>query len=145
MAKLETEHVFAGNVEDVFEGIIQYEKYPEYLPGVTEIEVLPAEKSGSSCQVRYELNIIKTFYYVLDMYEEKPGKIWWQLAESNLMKENNGSWQLTEKGSEKTAATYSLEIKFKGLVPSAVTNKVAKSSMPAMLEGFQKLIDDTKK
>jgi ribosome-associated toxin RatA of RatAB toxin-antitoxin module len=144
LAKLETEHVFTGSIDQVFQGIVQYPKYPQYLPGVTDIEILPADKPGSSCQVRYELNIIKTFYYVLDMYEESPSRVWWQLADSNVMKENNGSWTLSKKGKDKTAAVYTLDIKFKGLVPSTITSKVAKANIPGMLEGFQKLIDECK-
>ena len=141
MAKLETNHVFDGKIEDVFNAIGMYDKYPEYIPGVTSIEVLPAKAAGSKCRVRYELNLIKTFYYVLNMYEEKPGRIWWDLEESNIMKVSNGSWQLTADG-DKTKAIYSLEIKFRGLIPSAVTDKIAKTNLPGTMEGFQRLIND---
>lgn len=144
MAKLETEHIFKSSVKEAFEGIRQYQKYPEYLPGVTKIEILPAKAKGSTCQVRYEINIIKKFYYVLDMFEDEPGRLWWSLDDSNLMKTNDGEWLLTEKDSGLTKARYSLDIKFRGLVPSAVTDKVAQANLPSMLAGFQRLIDDTK-
>ena len=65
MAALETEHTFEGSLEKVFGAIGQYSKYPQYIPGVTKIEVLPAKVKGSKCQVRYELNIIKTFFLVI--------------------------------------------------------------------------------
>ncbi len=142
MAKLKTEHVFTGNLEKVFAGICEFKKYPKYLPGVTKIEVLPAQEKNSICQVRYELNIIKTFYYVLNMFEEKPNKIWWELSESNLMNKNDGSWTFKEKKDGSTKATYTLDLQFKGLVPSAITDRVAKANLPAMMEGFQKLIDE---
>lgn len=141
MAKLETEHVFNGSIEKVFSGLRNYQHYPEYLPGVTGIEVLPPQESGSSCQVRYELKIIKEFYYILNMYEKAPDKIWWDLADSNIMKANSGSWKLRPKSDSQTQATYQLDIKLKGFVPSAVTDKVAESNLSAMLAGFQKLVD----
>ena len=144
MAKLETEHVFDGAMAKVFVGIKQFEKYPQYLPAVDSIKILPATEKGSTCQVRYELNIIKKFYYILNMYEESPGKMWWTLAESNIMKTNDGGWKLSAKGESQTKALYTLDIKFKGLVPSAITDQVAKANMPAMLAGFQKLINDQK-
>jgi ribosome-associated toxin RatA of RatAB toxin-antitoxin module len=143
VAKLDTKHIFTGNIDLVFESIRKYGLYPEYLPGVTGIEVLPAQAEGSTCQVRYELNLIKKIYYVLDMYEESPNKIWWQLADSNIMKQNNGSWLLDSKGSSQTKATYSLDIKFKGLVPGAITDQIAKANLPGMLIGFQKIIDQS--
>lgn len=144
MATLETEHVFEGDLASVFAAIGQYEKYPEYIPGVTKIEVLPPKASGSKCQVRYELNIIKTFYYTLDMFEQSPSKIWWSLADSNIMKHSNGSWDLKSAGTGKTKAVYKLDIKFKGLIPGAITDQVAKANIPAMMAGFQKLISGTK-
>ena len=143
MAKLETEHIFRGGVADVFEGIRQYEKYPDYLPGVTKVKILEAKAPGSTCQVRYEINIIKKFFYVLNMFEDKPGRIWWNLDDSNLMKANDGEWTLTAKDKGRTKAKYALEVKFRGLVPSAITDKVAQANLPAMLTGFQKIIDET--
>lgn len=144
MAKLETEHIFSGTVPQCFRGIRQYAKYPDYMPGITSAEVLPPKVKGSVCQVRYEINIIKKFYYVLDMFETEPNKIWWQLDESNIMKSNDGSWNLQEAGLDKVRALYTLEIKFKGLVPSAITDKVAQANLPLMLAGFQRLIDKCK-
>jgi len=144
MATLETQHEFAGDIQAVFKGISNYTKYPEYIPGVTKIEVLPPKAKGSVCQVRYEINIIKSFYYTIDMFEKKPNKIWWKLADSNLMKQNDGSWELKKSGDDAVEAVYSLEVKFKGFVPSTLTDQIAKANLPAMMKGFQKLIKDTK-
>ncbi len=149
MASLETETTFNGSLESVFEGIKKYDKYPKYLPGVTRIDVLPPKEKGSVCQVRYELNIVKTFFYVLNMFEEGPKKIWWTLDDSNILKANNGSWTFKPKGKEKsktqtqTHAIYKLDIKFKGLIPGVITDQVAKANLPLMMTGFQKLIDDS--
>lgn len=142
MAKLETEHVFKGNVEKVFEALTKYELYPKYLPGVQGVEVLKAVAKGSSAQVRYDLKIIKEFFYTLDMFETSPDSIRWELNDSNIMKMNSGSWQLSPAGKGKTQAIYSLEIKFRGLIPSAITDKVAQANLPGMFSGFQKLIDE---
>jgi ribosome-associated toxin RatA of RatAB toxin-antitoxin module len=142
MAKLETEHVFNGKVEAVFAALGKYELYPKYLPGVQAVEVLPASAEGSSAQVRYDLKIIKEFFYTLDMFETSPSEIRWELNESNIMKLNTGSWKLSPSGKGKTRAVYSLEIKFRGLIPSAITDKVAQANLPSMFAGFQKLIDE---
>jgi len=141
MAKLETDHTFLGSIDQVFGGLKQYDRYPEYLPGVTGVSILPAKAPESTCRVRYELKIIKEFYYTLNMYEDQPHSIWWDLDESNIMKANNGSWKLTESG-EKTRAIYTLDIKLKGLVPRAVTDRVAEANLPGMLSGFQRLIQE---
>jgi len=142
VAKLETEHIFRGNLEASFNGIRQYERYPKYLPGVTKVKIIEPKVAGSRCQVLYELNLIKKFFYVLNMFEEKPGRIWWTLDDSNLMKSNEGEWLLSAKDKTKTKAKYAVEVKFRGLVPGAITDKVAQANLPAMLSGFQQLIDD---
>ena len=142
MAKLETEHVFEGDIKTVFGAINNFALYPDYIPGVTAIEVLAPKAEGSIAQVRYELNIIKKFFYTLDMFAEEPNKIWWTLADSNLMKTNNGSWEFKSKGKTKTHADYMLDIKFKGLVPGKITDQIAKANLGGMFEGFQKLIKE---
>ena len=141
MAELTTEHVFDGSVEEVLAGLRTYEKYPEYLPGVTGIKVLPAKAKGSVCQVRYELKLLKSFYYTLNMHEE-PGRIWWDLDDSNIMKQSNGSWTLAAAGPGKTKAVYSLDIAFSGFVPQKIVDQITKANLPAMMNGFQKLIAD---
>lgn len=142
MAAIELSEEFAGKIEKVFEALSQYELYPKYLPGVTAIQVKPAIKPGSTCLVRYELNIVKTFYYELNMFAQGPNKIWWDLNDSNLMKANTGSWNLVSAGKDKTKATYSLDVKFKGLVPGMITDQVAKANLPLMMKGFQRLISE---
>ncbi len=144
MAELETTHIFNGEIDRVFRAIGKFDQYPKYLPGVTAIQVEPAPKGSSAkCRVRYELNIVKTFYYTLEMNEKAPDKIWWSMTDSNLMKQNDGGWDFEPAGKGKTKATYKLDIKFKGLVPSMITDQIAKANLPMMFAGFQKLIDDT--
>lgn len=144
MASLETEHTFTASRKKVFKGLCNYSLYSKYLPGVTNVEILPAELEGSSHQIRYDLKLIKNFYYILDMYEEEPNKISWTLSDSNLMKKNNGSWELTPDGRSKTHASYKLDIKFKGLVPSKVVDTITQANLPKMFEWFQQIIDRTK-
>lgn len=143
MAELTTEQLFDGSITEVFDGLRQYQRYPEYLPGVTKIEVLAAKKPKSTCQVRYELKLIKSFYYVLNMFEDGPNKIWWDLDDSNIMKHSTGSWTLSPSAG-KTKAVYTLDVAFGGLVPQRVIDQITKANLPMMMNGFQRLIADNK-
>lgn len=145
MAELTIEEIFTGDLDLVFTAIRQYQRYPEYLPGVTKIDVLPAKAKGSVCQVRYDLKFIKSFFYTLDMFEDKPNKIWWKLADSNLLQVSNGSWNLVQAGDGQTKALYSIEVAFSGFVPGKVVDQITKANLPMMMKGFQKLITDTAK
>jgi ribosome-associated toxin RatA of RatAB toxin-antitoxin module len=142
MAELETTQYFKGDIKKVFKALGQYSRYPEFIPGVTSIQVLPPPAgSTAKCLVRYEINVVKTFFYTLEMFDNGADKIWWNMTESNLMKKNDGSWTLKPSDSGDTAAIYKLDISFKGLVPSMITDQVAKANLPGMFAGFQKLID----
>jgi ribosome-associated toxin RatA of RatAB toxin-antitoxin module len=141
MADVKAQHIFKGSIDQVFQGLTDYESYPDYIPGVVNIELYEPLEDGAELSIRYELNLIKKFHYTLNMFHEGNNKIRWSLHDSNLMKKNNGSWTLTEKKSS-VDALYELDIKFKGLVPSAIVKKLTETSLPAMFEGFQSLIDD---
>jgi coenzyme Q-binding protein COQ10 len=143
MAELETTHNFKGDIKKVFKALGQYERYPEFIPGVTGIQVLPPPAgSTAKCLVRYEINIVKTFFYAIEMFDNGQDKIWWKMTDSNLMKKNDGSWTLSGSGADETKALYKLDVAFKGLVPSMITDQVAKANLPGMFAGFQKLIEE---
>lgn len=144
MAQLVTEYVFHASREEAFDAIRQYSKYPEYIHGVTGIAVLPAKAKGSVCQVRYELKLIKSFHYTLNMFEERPRRIYWNLADSNIMKKSEGSWDFDAEEGGKTKATYALDIAFSGLVPQKIVDQLTKANLPLLLAGMAKLIDDVK-
>jgi ribosome-associated toxin RatA of RatAB toxin-antitoxin module len=144
VAELTTEHVFDGSRDEVYAAIRAYDRYPDYIPGVTGIEVKPAKKPGSVCQVRYELKIVKSFHYTLNMFEKPGERVWWDMDDSNIMKQSNGSWTLADAGPGKTKATYALDIVFKGLVPGAIVDQITKANLPGLFKGMQKLMDDLK-
>lgn len=145
MTDLKASHDFSGTLSQVFKGITDYESYPEYIPGVINIELLEPLDDDAELSIKYELNLIKKFHYTLNMYHSGKNKISWTLHDSNLMKKNDGSWELKEdKKSKVVHADYRLDLKFKGLVPSAVVKKLTQTSLPAMFKGFQELIDANK-
>lgn len=145
MAEISKEQVFKGKCTEVFAGIQKYEKYPDYLPGVTAIKVLPAKQPGSTCQVRYELKLIKSFFYTLNMFVDAPNKIWWDMDSSNIMKHSNGRWDLTDNGNNTTKAIYKLDVGFSGFVPQKIVDQIAKANLELMMNGFQNLINDSLK
>lgn len=144
MAVLTTEHIFRGEVLEVFKGIRSFQKYPEYIPMVSTIEVAPPVVVKSFALVTFKVNLVKTFFYSLHLYEESPLRLWWDLHESNLMKKSHGSWKFEASGPGQTRAVYSLDVVFKGLVPQMMIDKVTQSSLGTMMEGFQKLIDSSR-
>ena len=142
MATLTTERIFKGKLSEVFEGLRRFDLYPKYLPMVSEITVDPPRIPQSMSLVTFKINLVKTFYYSLNMFEAPPDRLWWELEESNIMKKSNGSWHLSAHGPHETKSTYSLDVAFKGLIPQMMIDKITQSSLEPMLDGLQRLIDD---
>jgi len=118
--------------------IQDYEKYPEFLPEVKRITV--ANKTANTADVTYEIEVIKKIQYTLRLKQDGY-RITWSLLKSDLLKKNDGLWELRpEDGGKKTHATYGLELAIGGFipVPSAILNKLTEQSFPALLNNFKR-------
>jgi coenzyme Q-binding protein COQ10 len=127
-------------IDTVFDLIVDYERYPEFVPGIKACRVLPA---GPERRVEYELDLgIKRVKYVLRHVEDRPRKVAWSLVSGELMKVSNGSWELHPEG-ERTRARYSVEILISKppLVPQSVMDRISEEltrvQLPRTLEAFK--------
>lgn len=117
--------------------ITDYTKYPEFVEGAQKVKVLSNE--GGKVRVEYAISLLsKDITYTLDHFEEAPGSMRWELVDSNIMKSNSGAWTLKDLGAGRTEVTYSLALDFKIYVPGMILNGLVKSSLPKMLESFEK-------
>ena len=126
--------------EQLVSVITDFEKYPEFLPEVSKLTV--TNRTDKSAEVHYEIEVIKKIKYSLRMdWQGENGKyrIAWRLLNSDLLKKNEGAWELRPEGEGKTHADYSLDLQIGGFipVPAAITNKLAEQSLPALLNNFK--------
>ncbi len=138
MANVERKEIFDVEINKFFDVIIDYESYPDFVDGVSAIEVL--EFSPEEAKVRYFINLIKKFSYTLKMYQERPRKVSWELLDGDLFKKNNGSWSLKELGEGKTEVTYALDVEFKIFAPKMVVNKLVGHNLPAMMKAWHERV-----
>ena len=144
MDTIEKHHTFNGSHKKVFNGLSAYELYPSYIKGVKATKLMNPKDPAASCGVHYQLNLIKTFSYKLDMYHEQNKKISWVLRDSNFFSHNSGSWTLEPYGENYTKVVYLLKIGFTTKIPSFITKKLTESSLPMMFKDFQSLINSLK-
>src|SRR5689334_22773419 len=95
--------VIDAPIETVFDGIRDYEKYPEYLP---EVKAVKVKRTGDEAQVDYEVDVIKRIKYSIKMKETRPTRLEWSFISGEMMKDNKGSWIFEPAGEGKTKATY---------------------------------------
>lgn len=140
MAVVSKQIVIEAPAERLFDVIVDYAAYPEFVPGIKGCRLLPGRKDRD---VEYELDLgIKRVKYVLRHLEARPTRVSWSLVSGDLMKVSSGSWELRPDGA-RTHATYSVEIQISKppLIPQAVidrvTDELTRVQLPRTLEAFK--------
>lgn len=136
-SKVSREREMACSRDALLKVITDVEAYPEFITEVVSAKKL---KGGTDkkFQVKFELEIVKRFEYVLEFNVTGKETVSWHLVESNFFKKNEGKWVLKELGPNKTAATYELDIALGFMVPGWVTKKLTETNLPKMFESFEK-------
>ncbi|MEZ4273374.1 MAG: SRPBCC family protein [Myxococcota bacterium] len=119
----------------VFTVITDYPRYPEFLPEMRRVEV--QRRESGMVQVRFELELVMRVSYVLELIESPPHTLRWSLIEGRMMEKNDGAWELEETASGATQATYSLDVKLRGLIPKSVSTRLVGETLPSTLARFK--------
>jgi len=127
--------IFQVPIKKLFQTIIDVENYPNFVTGVHGITVL--EKTATKLKVEYQLNIIKSFRYVIEMDLTPETNVSWHLVEGDIFKKNTGSWNLKAINEDQTEATYTLDVDFKIFAPSMIVGKLVGSNLLPMLDAFE--------
>lgn len=122
-----------------FDVITDYRNYGEFIKDLKSVAV--TNKKSGTCDVTYEIDLIKKISYTLHMTETPPNKLEWSFIRGDIMKDNQGFWELKEMKKGLTKVTYNIEIKFGLLVPNVITKALVGSNLPAMLKSFKERIE----
>jgi len=134
MANASRTETFNVDINKIYDVIVDYAAYPDFVAGVSSVEIL--EQDDTSARVKYSLNLIKKFSYILELKQERPNKVSWSFESGDIFKANTGSWELNDKGDGTTEVTYNLNVDIKGFVPKAIVNKLTTSNLPAMMDSY---------
>ena len=137
MASATRTEVMNASKENILAVLKDYESYSEFMDGVSSVKVL--EKKGNVSKAQYDLNVIKTFSYVLELTESEDG-ISWTFDSGDIFSVNNGSWELEDLGDGTTEVTYNIEveIKIKMMGTGMITKKLVNTSLPSMMKSVEK-------
>jgi len=140
VALVSQEVVVNVGIEAFFDVLVDYARYPEFVPGIKACRVRAA---GGEKHVEYDLDLgLRRIRYVLRHEESRPRRVAWSLVSGEILKVSNGSWDLTPEG-ERTRARYSVEIQVSkpALVPQALMDRVSdqltRVQLPRTLEAFR--------
>ena len=136
MANASRTEVVDVEINKIYNVLVDYAKYPEFVDGVNAIKIL--SQTETTAKVEYSLNMIKSFKYIINIKQEKPTRLSWTLDSGDLFKKNDGEWKLKDLGNGKTEVTYSLDIDFKIFAPSSILSALTSKNLPVMMESFFK-------
>ncbi len=137
MASASRTEVMKAPLEKVRQALGDYESYPKFMDGVSAVNIVSKEGNVTKC--KYDLNVIKTFSYVLEL-TESDDRISWTFDSGDIFSINNGSWDLKDLGDGTTEVTYNieLEIKIKMMGTGLIVKKLVNTSLPSMMKSVEK-------
>ena len=127
----------------LYKVITDYEKYSEFLPEVSKVEIV--SRTGNVVRAKYTVKLIKTITYVIDLTEIENSSVKWTLVESSIMKSNVGGWTIRDLGDGRCEATYGLDVALKGVfVPASIRTKMTEGTLPSTLEAFKRRAESSR-
>lgn len=135
MAKAQQSIIVDVPSKHFFEVVVDYARYPEFLPEVKKIDILERRKNHAI--VGFEIDVLRRITYSISVIEKPYKSVEWKLHESPFFKENNGGWYLTPMGRSKTEVTYMADLALPLLIPKSITNMLLQVRLPKMLELFK--------
>jgi len=128
------------SADEFFQVVTDYPRYVEFVSEMRSIEV--GRRAGSGVEVTYTIELAvgpakRRVSYTLLQNEEPPRRLTWSLVKGDFMKQNDGSWSIEALGPRRTRATYSIDVRFGLLVPSAISDFLTARNLPRMLGEFK--------
>lgn len=137
MAEAQHRQIVDVPLKKLYQAILDFEKYPRFASGVKQAQVL--EKTSDLTIVQMQVEMMKKIDYSISVqseYSDEKAKVWWNLKEGDFFQKNDGLWELTSVGPEKTQVTYKLDLEFSVSVPSFILKSLIKTSLPKAVEDF---------
>lgn len=135
MAQAEFHEVLNVDKDKLFNVIVRYEDYPQFVEGCSAVKV--ERKGPGKARVTYNVSMMKDVTYTLDLTEDPAaGTVRWSLVDSDVFKKNDGLWELKPAGAGKTDVRYSLDVDFKIPVPGFILGRLVKGNLPSMVKSF---------
>ncbi len=138
MAKAERTEVYDVPVEKLYQAIVDYKNYPQFVDGVKSVDI--SNDSAEGATVKMNISLIKEISYTIKLAHVPNEKVSWSLVTGDMMKLNNGRWNLKSLGPSKTEATYSLEVELKGFLPGLgmIEKTLVNTNLPLTMRAFAK-------
>jgi len=130
MAQATHSDVYPVSQSALYQTIIDYESYPEFVENMVHTEIL--DEGEDYVRARFTAHVLKDIHYILDLYHEPEKRVWWELVEGEIFSKVNGSWTLKQRGKNKTEVSYHADVDAKIFVPRMLMRRLVGHHLPAI-------------
>jgi ribosome-associated toxin RatA of RatAB toxin-antitoxin module len=131
-----------ADVDAIFAVIIDLERYPEWVEGMLETEVLSTDEQGRPHQARFRIDArIAEVTYTLEYRYDEPN-VRWNLVEGEMVNQLDGAYELTPVDGGSTRVRYSLDADVDMPVPGFLKKRAAKTILDQGLRGLKQRAED---
>ena len=116
-------------------------RYPEFLSDVVDVSVEPGETAAEQI-VHYVVRAPRRLEYTLNMRAVAPERIDWSLVESDLQRDNRGSWVFSHVP-DGALLTLEIQMEFRMPVPDVIMKKLVEFNLPVMMRQVRARIEQT--
>lgn len=116
--------------------------YPDWQDEVTAAEVLDRDDAGRPARVRMSLDarVLKGSLVLAYDYPDA-ATMRWRLVESDLLRRNDGSYVLADRGDGTTEVTYTLEVDPTVRLPGILRRQAARRIADGALKGMKARVE----
>ncbi len=127
-----------ANTEDCFAIVIDIESYPEWVSGISAVEVVSKDDQERAKTARFTAQSFgRTTSYVLEYdYEMAPNKLSWSLVESDILDELSGSYSFTKTADGETQVDYEVSVKLSVQIPGFIQRRAEDKIISSALDGL---------
>ncbi len=131
-------------IDDVFEVLVEFERYPEWVADLKHATVVGRDDAGRATEVEFRAAAMgrSTTYRLGYDYADAPNRLGWFLVEGDLERELDGNYHL-EPGSDPgtTRVGYELAIDLIVPIPGFVKRRAETRIVKAALEDLKQRVE----
>jgi ribosome-associated toxin RatA of RatAB toxin-antitoxin module len=122
--------------------IADFEAYPQWAKGVTQVEITAPGTQGRAEQVFFALDVspIKD-QYTLAYTWDGDAEVTWTLVEGQMLRSLDGSYTLSDRGDGSTEVTYRLALDVSIPLIGMLKRKGEKILIDTALKGLKKRVE----
>jgi ribosome-associated toxin RatA of RatAB toxin-antitoxin module len=120
-----------GNIDDVFEDIINFDKYPDRISKVDKAKIYEVNNNIVKVQLTFAGFLLTLNNYFEHKIDKQKHIMTWHIdkdKKSQLLDISNGKWKLQKISKNKIRVFYKNEILVKSWIPNILVNYMLKSS-----------------